>query len=443
MARSCARSVRSWSSRGATTDAREVDETDLVPDEGDGAAVHPHVRDPGGSRPGERPPCGPEPLVVDGLGREVLERGRVAPQHEERVPRRRLGRDDHLAGGDPTLPREQRRERLVLDRLDPAEPEPLPVVAVEGGAPEALEQVRVVGVAAVDLDEQRAAVGCEPARDEDPGGLARGRLERLDRDAELLHRREDAIRLGMPRGRAEGKPDHRGGHDADEEGGRDRARRHRLDERRGEDAREEDPAPRARQRPDQVPADREDHGRAERDAGDGERRRGRLPPQDLVGVGPAPDGDPRADDRDRRRTDEGARGLEDDHRAARDDGRHDEEERPEREQVVGDAPDGHEPAGHAVEQRRQRALDRGRRVRDDQRGEEQERGDADDHVARAPEPARPARDREHARAAGADPSRSQPFEHAAEDVHGASRRAPRRTGRARGAARGTGRRAVP
>jgi hypothetical protein len=331
----------------------------------------------------------------------------------------------------------------VLDRLDPAEPEPLPVVAIEGGAPEALEQVRVVGVAPVDRDEQRTAVGCEPAGDEDAGGLARGRLEGLHRDAELLHRREDAGRLGMSRGRAEGEPDDGGGHDADEEGCRDRPRRHRLDERRGEEAREQDPAPRALERPDEVPADGEDHGRAERDAGDGERRRGRLPPEDLVGLGPAPDGDPRADDRERRRADEGAHGLEDDHHAARDDRRDDEEERPDGEEVVGDAPGGAEPAGQAVEQRRQRAPERERRVRDDQRGEQQERRDADDQVARAAEPARSARDREDTEAAGADPPRPQPFEHAVEDVHGASGRAPRRTGRARGAARGAGRRAGP
>ncbi|HET9938349.1 MAG TPA: hypothetical protein VFQ28_06130 [Gaiella sp.] len=221
----------------------------------------------------------------------------------------------------------------------------------------------------------------------------------------------------MPRSRAEREADGRRRDDADEERRRDGARRHRLDERRGEEPGEEDPAPRALERPDEVRADREDHGRADGDARDGERRRARVPPENLVGAGPAADCEARADERDRGGARDGDGRLQHDDRASRDHGGHDQKERPQREQVIGDRPGGREPLGRAVEERRERALDPRRRVRDDERGEQQQRRDADDHVARAAEPAPPARGGEDADAAGSDPARAQPREHAVEDVH--------------------------
>ena len=103
-------------------------------------------------------------------------RGTVV-QDEQRVAGRRLARGHDRARRHAGLGGEQRDERLVLDRLHAREPQPRAGALVPERAPELRQQLAVVGVAAVDLDEQRPSGRVLGPRDEGAGRLARGRLD--------------------------------------------------------------------------------------------------------------------------------------------------------------------------------------------------------------------------------------------------------------------------
>ena len=124
----------------------------------------------------------PAPLqepVVEPVGRDAVEPPPRIAEHDQRVARRRLAGRDDRAGRDTAVAGEERHERLVLDCLAAGEPELRAVVLVEGLPPELGGELRVVGVASVDLDEQRPALGVATVEQEDAGGLAFRRREVL------------------------------------------------------------------------------------------------------------------------------------------------------------------------------------------------------------------------------------------------------------------------
>ena len=200
----------------------------------------------------------------------------------------------------------------MLHRLDPAAAQTRAVVRVEGRPPGRLEELRVVGVATVDLDEERLAAGVRPPRDEDAGRLPVGRLEADDLDPELVERRDHVVGLGVPGRRAGGEPDDGRRDDRDEQRGDRPARRRGFDEDRAEEAEHEHPADEPLERADEVGDDGEDDRRGERDAEDGKRRGVDVEPHEIVELGPAARREPRRADRDRGGQDDRCERLEQD-----------------------------------------------------------------------------------------------------------------------------------
>ena len=194
--------------------AVEVDEPDLLAERHQRVGIDAVMGDARCSERGNRLPRPRRRHVVRRKGCEGM--GGVE-EHEHGVARRRLGGSEHVARRHTGPLREQRDERLVLDRLEPAAAQARAVVGVQRRPPDLLEQLRVVGVAPVHLHEQGLARRGEPARDEDAGGLPVGRLELLHLDAELTERRGDGVRLRVSGRGAEREADHRRGDERDEE----------------------------------------------------------------------------------------------------------------------------------------------------------------------------------------------------------------------------------
>ena len=94
----------------------------LLPDERDGLEVDAVVHDPGRAEARERVPARWE-TPLDLGGPELDEPSRPVVKDEQGVAGGRLRRDDHLVRRNARLAREQRDERLVLDRVDPAQAE--------------------------------------------------------------------------------------------------------------------------------------------------------------------------------------------------------------------------------------------------------------------------------------------------------------------------------
>ena len=347
--------------------AVEVDEPHVGAEHRERVRLDPVMRDAGASERVDRPPRPGEERVVDRLASPARDdrAGRVVGD-EDRVTGRRLRRDEDLARRHPGPPGEERDQRLVLHRLDPAAAQTRAVVRVEGRPPGRLEELRVVGVATVDLDEERLAAGIRPSRDEDAGRLPVGRLEADDLDPELVESRDHVVGLGVPGRRAGGEPDDGRRDDRDEQRGDRPARRRGFDEDRAEEAEHEHPADEPLERADEVGDDGEDDRRGERDAKDGKRRGVDVEPQEIVELGPAARREPRRADRDRGGQDDRCERLEQDGGATAHERQENERDREQGEAVVEDRPDGLEPVRQAREHPDERALE-GRRGEDGDR----------------------------------------------------------------------------
>ena len=352
--------------------AVEVDEPDLLAERHQRVGIDAVMGDARCSERGNRRPRPRGRHVVRRKGCEGV--GGVA-EHEHGVARRRLGGSEHVARRHTGPLREQRDERLVLDRLEPAAAQARAVVGVQRRPPDLLEQLRVVGVAPVHLHEQGLARRGEPARDEDAGGLPVGRLELLDLDAELTERRGDGVRLRVSGRGAEREADHRRGDERDEERSEGAARRGRLDEDAAEQPQEQDPARDALERPHEVRHDREDDRCRERHPKHRERRLVDPQPGEVVEVGPAPDGEPGRDDRDRDGERDGQRRVREHGGAPAGECQHGEREGEETQRVVDDLPQRIEPVREARQQADQRPLEGRRRIDRDQQREAEERRD--------------------------------------------------------------------
>ncbi len=96
----------------------EVGQPDALSDADDGVGADAEM---GEARVAERRhgmPARRQLRVVDSPG---LQGPRGVVQHEQRVPAGGLGCQDDLGGRDPGLAREERQERLVLDRVQTSE----------------------------------------------------------------------------------------------------------------------------------------------------------------------------------------------------------------------------------------------------------------------------------------------------------------------------------
>ena len=121
-----------------------------------------------------------------------VEAGPAAPrQHQQRVADLGLARGDDPVGGHAGLGGQQRQQRLAFDLLQPAEGDLVALRPVPDRSPERGREGGVVGVAAVDLHDERLAPLVDRVDDEHAGLLAGGGPEGAHGHAELGQRRLD------------------------------------------------------------------------------------------------------------------------------------------------------------------------------------------------------------------------------------------------------------
>ncbi len=115
----------------------------------------------------------------------------VRCEHEQGVIAGGRARRDDGVGQHPRLTCEQRQERLVLDLLEAAETHGRSRLAVPDRPPQRREQRGVVGVAPVDLDDERLTRLALGVHEELSSGLTVGGSERADRHPQLGERAPD------------------------------------------------------------------------------------------------------------------------------------------------------------------------------------------------------------------------------------------------------------
>lgn len=113
--------------------AVEVDEPDLVAERHQRVGIDAVMGDARCSERGDRLPRPRERHVVP---RKRCEKAGAVAEHEHGVARRRLGGSEHVARRHTGPLREQRDERLVLDRLEPAAAQARAVVGVQRRPPD-------------------------------------------------------------------------------------------------------------------------------------------------------------------------------------------------------------------------------------------------------------------------------------------------------------------
>ena len=138
---------------------REVDEYRLPVDDHDVTPVEPAVRHARGVELGDLLPQRSEQLVGHGARRGVLERVDVGPAgHDERVPLRAERGCHHLGHAHPRLRGHHRRQRLVLDLLEPAHGCAPPRVPVRKRTPTARDPLCVLCIPPEHPDVHGAAL---------------------------------------------------------------------------------------------------------------------------------------------------------------------------------------------------------------------------------------------------------------------------------------------
>ncbi len=173
---------------------------------------------------------------------EVAKQGAAAPQHQQRVLLRGRPGADHLVGQHAGPLDEERQEGLVLDLRQQPERDRGSGVAKPDPAPHRDDQPGVLGIAPVDLDQQRVAGRVGGVHQEDAVGLAVRRTDRCRRDADALERQLDIGQARpAPRG-SEGEVHDGCRHDRDQPGRND-GRRKPAPERQPHGRQYEQPMP--------------------------------------------------------------------------------------------------------------------------------------------------------------------------------------------------------
>ena len=206
MTRSWTRSVRSWNCVGRDGRAAEVDEPDDAVGQDDGGRIDLLMGDLCLVEERERTPRSEQERIVD------PRRRRSAAASAS--PRRTSSASSSIVAAAVTTSRvarparsgEERDERLVLGRLQAAESERHAAAAVPDASPEGGDELVVVGVAPVDLHEQRPAGIVDAAHVEDARDLLLGDLEPRGRHTELGESRLDVVEAGSPGRGATGEP---------------------------------------------------------------------------------------------------------------------------------------------------------------------------------------------------------------------------------------------
>ncbi len=157
---------------------------------------------------------------IEGLAFGLLE-------HDQRIAVAHRADGDHVLSRDARTRRSERAQRLVLDLPEAARRHLWPRVPVPHHAPEPSHELRVAGVSAVDLHEQRTSRGVGGLVHRDAGHLRLGGLERTDGEAELGEARADPALRREARVGTDDEIDERRDQDADRRG-RERARERAL-----------------------------------------------------------------------------------------------------------------------------------------------------------------------------------------------------------------------
>ena len=241
----------------------------------------------------ERLPGAAEERVVEPVRPQGRERRCFPPEDEQRVVVDRRGRRHHLARREARVAGEQGHERLALRGVQAAPSPRQSAAAVPDRAPERGDDLGVVGVAAVDLHQQRAPVVVDASNVEDAADLALVHDERSGANAELGERRRDVAETRPTCRRAEREPDPGGGGDPDQHRGDRSGRRADPHHRSTEHAEGDDPATEPAQRTDDERREGDDHGGGLGDPNVRKERCLARATERTVEVGPRADREPR------------------------------------------------------------------------------------------------------------------------------------------------------
>ena len=202
------------------------------------------VGDAGVVQPAELTPQRVERVIAQRLagcrGVDPIERVAGGPDDDERVALTGAAGGHQLLDTNAGPLGEQRHEPLVLDELDPGEPRRALAAAVPREAPQRRQQLGVPGIAAVDLDVQRAA-GVVTDEVDDAGVVAGRRLQVGDLDAELVQGQLDPRARRAPAGRADDEVHDRRGQEADHRRGHTAAGTRRAQHDDADDLPDEQP----------------------------------------------------------------------------------------------------------------------------------------------------------------------------------------------------------
>ena len=329
--------------------AAEIDDPDVASDDDEVPVVQLAVGDSGRVEGAEQlPQLGDDGVVVERNVR--LRNDRAAPPEDEQgvVLDRRAGGDDAV-GGHARLSGKQCQKRLVLDLLEPSEPQRRSCFAVPDGAPQRRHQSGIVGVAPVHLDDEAFALAVRGIDHEEAGLLTIGRPEPGRRNPELGERRPDEGETGTPCARTKGEVGDRRGDDGDQPTGEGAERQAGAEGGDGERSEDHDPRGKTAHRSGEVRRHRQHGGAEDGNAWRRIPRRWRRCPQGVPDRRPRPFDDP-TDEQPHPRCDEDRDDdVAGDRPAFADDHRNDEHDGDEDEQVGGELPASTEEARQGVE----------------------------------------------------------------------------------------------